>query len=121
MTTREFIGWWMESLKTFKGTVPSCGRFDHKRGYTWDNFEMQDMAANSREGMLRNKTNIKSKIKYGKKVFIKCKKSGEVIAESSSIRDVARIFDVSQRLVQKILRGTLPQSKLIPFTIVGAA
>ena len=120
-TTREWMHWWLKSLETFQGTVPSCGRYDHSKGYTWDNFRMQDMAENSREGMLRNKTHIKTALVGAKKVYIHCKKTGQLVAEVSNIRDAARLFSVSQRLIQFIVRGKYKKSAKIPFVLRGEA
>jgi hypothetical protein len=102
---REFIGWWLHNLQTFKGIVPTCGRIDHKKGYSWENIFMQDMKENSREGLLRNKLHIKATIKNGEKVNVFCKKTGNHVATIPSIRDAAKLFDVSQRLIQFLIRG----------------
>ena len=119
-SAKEFIGWWLECLKTFKGTVPTCGRKDHSKGYSWDNIEMQDMADNSREGIVRNQTNIKTSINTGKKVHVLCKRTGKIIAIIPSIREAAQLFDVSQRLVQFVIRGKYKSASKINFDLVGA-
>ncbi len=119
-SAREFIGWWLHNLKTFKGTVPTCGRIDHKKGYSWDNIFMQDMKENSREGFLRNKMHIKSAIKNSSTVKVFCKKTDTHIATFSSLRDAARTFNVSQRLIQFLIRGQYKNSKKIAFRLVAA-
>jgi hypothetical protein len=118
-STREFVGWWLHNLKSFKGTVPTCGRIDHKKGYSWDNIFMQDMKENSREGFLRNKMHIKASLKNREKVNVHCKKTGDLIAVIPSIRDTARVFSVSQRLVQFLVRGKYKSSKKINFNLVS--
>lgn len=113
---REFIAWWKANIKSFSGTVPTCGRKDHSKGYSWDNIEMQDMPENSREGIIRNKRNIIETFK-GKKIGIFCKKTGSHIATASSIRDVAKIFGISQRLVQFLIRRKYKSSKKLNFAL----
>lgn len=120
MTAREFIGWWLYNLKTFKGTTPTCGRKNHELGYSFENIEMQDMRDNSREGILRNKTNILSGIRYGKKVYVYCKKTEQHIATISSIRDAATLFNVSQRLIQFLVRGKYKSTSKINFDLRAA-
>lgn len=120
MEAREFIGWWLGELKSFSGTTPTCGRINHAEGYAFDNIVLQDVKDNSREGMIRNKTNIKTAIAFGQRVLVVCKKSGKTIAEISSVRDAARIFGVSQRLVQFLIRGKYKSSKKINFVLKGA-
>jgi len=119
MTAREFIGWWLHNLKLFKGTVPSVARIDHSKGYSFDNFIMQDMAENSREGVLRNKNNISQQIKTGKKIKVLCKNSGEVIAVIPSIRSAAELFGVSQRLIQFLVRGKYKSTSKINFNLMA--
>lgn len=119
-TARDFISWWLYNLKTFKGSVPTCGRIDHKKGYEFNNIMMQDMCENSREGILRNKTNIKTAIKYGKKIIVSCKKTGKDIAIVPSIRETALLFNVSQRLIQFLVRGKYKQTAKINFNLRSA-
>ena len=117
---REFIGWWLKELKTFKGTIPTCGRKDHLKGYTWDNFEMQDMADNSREMNQRTKAVFREKTK-GTKVIAIDKTTGKTAHSFNSIRETAKFFNVSQRLIQFLVRGKYRGSRTITFEIRGAA
>lgn len=34
-TIREFIGWYLEHIKNYKGDSPSVGRIDHSKGYSF--------------------------------------------------------------------------------------
>lgn len=116
-SAREFISWWVANIIRFKGKTPTVGRLDHRLGYSFDNIEIQAMADNSREGMIRNKTNIRTGIKSGKKVDVYDKKNGNHIATISSVRDAARIFSVSQRLIQFLIRGQYKSSTKINFKL----
>ncbi len=115
-TIRQFVTWWLEKSKTFKGERAACGRIDHSLGYSFDNIEMQTPSDNSKESFARNRIHAMSPHK-SKKVLISCKKTGLLIAESSSRHDTARLFDVSLHLVQMIINGERSQSKKIPFNL----
>lgn len=117
MGPREFIGWWDHNLSLKSWIRPTVGRKDHSKGYLWNNFEMQEMAENSREGILRNKTNLKMAIKNHKKVYVYCKKSGELIAIIDGIRPAAELFGVSQRQIQFMVRGKYKKSSKINFIL----
>lgn len=118
MSAREFMGWWLKELENFKGDVASCGRIDHSRGYFWNNIEMQDMAENSREGMLRNVTHLKSKLRNRKPVIASL--DGEQVMCFLSIRDAANALSVSQRLVQFIIRGKYKTSQSVLYKLEAA-
>lgn len=118
---REFVGWWLENLKSFTGQRPTTGRIDHSKGYSFDNIEMQEMAMNSREGMLRNRTNINTAIKAGKRVGVYAKGTDNLIAVIPSIRETANLFNVSQRLVQFVVRGKYKSARNVNFDLRGVA
>lgn len=117
MNAREFIGWWLASLQTFGGTRPTCGRIDHSLGYRWDNIEMQDMADNSRESILRNKLNDPTRHKARLEVVCLDPKTSRVAATFPSIRSSARALGVSQRLVQFLVRGKYKSSVAVPYVL----
>jgi len=118
-TAREFIAWWTDCLKDFKGTIPTCGRIDHSLGYSWDNMEMQDMADNSRESARRNKLGANNRTQ-AKMILVKRKSDGVCVGSFGSVRMAARYFGVSQRLVQFIVRGECKQSKKIAYDLEAA-
>ncbi len=119
MKAREFMGWWLEEIKEFIGTVPTCGRIDHSKTYLWDNIEMQDMASNSREAAIRNNLGSYG-LKHSKPVIAYEKDTGLIVKKFPTIREAARHFGVSQRLVQFIVRGNYTSSKVIELGLCGA-
>lgn len=120
ITAREFMGWWMKELETFNGKIPTCGRIDHSKAYSWDNFVMQDMADNSREAALRNQLSGHGR-KASKKILVIRKDDNQIVGSIGSIRMTARFFKVSQRLIQFIVRGKNPGSKHIKYDLKVAA
>ena len=62
-SSREFIGWWLESIKNIKVKKPVCGRIDHSRNYSLDNIEIQSASENSKEARKRN-NDLKKRISY---------------------------------------------------------
>lgn len=110
-SAREFVSWWLHHRKKFKGTTATVGRKDHNRSYCFENIEMQDMADNSREAILRNKLNTREKRISSKRLL--WVKGGHPIFCFNSIRDAALFFGVSQRLVQFLSRGVYRSSRVI--------
>ncbi len=119
-TVREFMGWWLEALKLFTGTTPTCGRIDHSRGYSWGNFEMQDMADNSREMAKRTNVRRRQTLTFGKRVDVFIKGTDIKTGSLPSIRAAAEFFGVSQRLIQFLVRGDYQNSKRINFDLRSA-
>jgi len=116
-TAREFIDWWLTEKESFTGTVATCGRIDHCRGYSWDNFEMQDMAENSREGAIRNRLGDQERLKNAKSVFVYIKGTRQLTGIIHNIRMAARFFKVSQRQIQFMVRGQYKNSSKINFDL----
>lgn len=61
-SSREFVGWWLHHIKTFKGTIPTAGRIDHDGHYEFCNILMQDKADNTREVLSRRGSPRKKRI-----------------------------------------------------------
>lgn len=116
-SAREFIGWWLYNLKTFKGKTATVSRVDHNKGYLFENIKMECVSVNSRESFLRNKIPTLSVINTGIKISVHCRKTKNIIAIIPTIRETARLFNVSQRLIQKVIRGDILNTKKIPFEI----
>lgn len=114
MTAHEFVGWWLEQIKTFSGKVPSVSRLDHSRGYSWDNFRMDPKSENSRESGSRNKQKMRQRL--GKRVFI-FRDDGIFTGIIPTISDTARFFGVSQRMIQLVLSGRRKPGKNIGFSL----
>lgn len=53
-TAREYIGWYMESFKDFRGKFPCVGRIEHSKDYCFSNIRFEEIADNSREAITRN-------------------------------------------------------------------
>ena len=54
-SARDFVGWWIENFKTFKGDSATVGRIDHDDDYRFDNIIIQSRSDNSKEVYPRNK------------------------------------------------------------------
>lgn len=118
---REFMGWWLENLKIFKGKKPTCGRIDHNKGYSWNNIFMQDMIENVKESNHRNQQSKIATIMTGKKVIVSCIKSGEDIAIIDSIKETSRIFGVSFTHIWNIINNKYKkQTSKINFNLRSA-
>jgi hypothetical protein len=120
ISAREFVGWWLNELQTFKGTIPTCGRIDHSKGYSWDNFKMQDMAENSRENAKRIGLGQAGKKRLAKRVNVYIKGTDTLTGIFPTIRSCARFFKVSQRQVQFLIRGDQKACRFINFDLRGA-
>jgi hypothetical protein len=110
-TAREFLGWWLFHTKDWPhlNDKPTAGRIDHKKGYSFDNMRVEPMTENSRESMMRNKTNVRQSIRYGQKIMV-FDRGHQHIATFSSIRDAAKTMGISQRLMQFRIRGKYKQT-----------
>lgn len=96
---REFIAWWLNNLKTFKGKTATVSRINHDKGYYFDNIKMEDVSDNSRESCFRNNLPMIG-AKHSKKVCVYDNSSLQLKSEYPSIRECARSLGVSQRLIQ---------------------
>ncbi len=52
-SSREYVGWYLENLKTREWHDPTVGRLDHDGNYCFENIEMQERSDNSRERNVR--------------------------------------------------------------------
>jgi len=111
---REFIDWWIENTAGWVDGIPSCGRIDHKKGYSFKNIRVESESENSREAILRNFGPQREKFLRGKKVNV-FSHSNVHIATIPSIREAAELFGISQRLMQFLLRGKYKKSRKINF------
>ena len=41
-SSREFVGWWLEELKSFKGKKPTVSRINHDGHYEFGNIKLED-------------------------------------------------------------------------------
>lgn len=106
----DFLVWWLHSLQTFKGTVPTCGRIDHDKDYSFDNIVMQDKAENSRERSSRAPIPLKGGgFTYLKKV--KLYDYGIEIKTFNSISDAAKQTGKSTSNIGRICRGIQKQTQ----------
>ena len=54
-STRDFVSWYIEKIKAFRGNNPTVGRIDHGGDYEFGNIEFQSREENSRESCIRNR------------------------------------------------------------------
>jgi len=86
--TREFIGWYLDNLKYWKGTgLPDVGRIDHNKNYSFDNIEFQTRSENTID---RNNRYGNPSVKAGKRV--------RIISHSGLIIDAANEHDAERFL-----------------------
>lgn len=100
--TREFVGWYLEQLKTRKWKDPTVGRIDHDKDYTFDNIEMQERSDNSRERNTR-KPQIGPKPRHWRSVV--ASKGGVPFATFLSVTDAAKFFGLKPPSVSNICSG----------------
>ena len=53
-TQSDFINWYLNAFKKFKGNRPTVGRIDHSKNYSLDNIEMISQSDNSKERISRS-------------------------------------------------------------------
>ncbi len=105
-TSRQFIAWYLENIKKFKGKKPSVGRIDHSKNYTFDNIEIQSCSDNAKErcdrlGAFNYKGGIDTKIP----VVVYLYRTMEPIVICDSFVEAARVCRASRTAVSAILRG----------------
>ena len=80
--TREFIGWFLSKIDSFKG-IPTVGRIDHSKSYCIENIELQTQSEQSKEQSSRN--GPIGPISTRKPVLIFDKKSGILLRRVESV------------------------------------
>ena len=48
-SSRDFIGWWLENIKSFSGENPTVSRIDHNGHYEFGNIKIESRSENSQE------------------------------------------------------------------------
>jgi hypothetical protein len=81
-TAREFIGWWLENIKKFKGERPSVSRLDHSKDYALSNIRMESISDNNRESALRTRPGAREIVAYDPR-------TGKLLATYKSIREAS--------------------------------
>ena len=97
--TREFIGWYIENFKNFKGENPTVGRKDHSKNYRFDNIRFESREENSAESCRRNGH------WGGKSKAIKVFENGMRIATAESIIDAAVMTGMSVSTISRHING----------------
>lgn len=93
-TKRAFLGWWLYHLKRKKWKRPHCARFDHDKGYSFDNMEMQEQAENNRERNARRGNPCNNH-----RAVVALTHSGEKLKEFKSKTEAAKFYGVSEKTV----------------------
>lgn len=99
-TRCEFIEWYQEKIKYFRGKTATVGRIDHNKDYTLDNIEIQSMSDNSKERHRRN-----PHIRDRKKVGLFCKKTGMLLIIFQSTRHTAKYMGICRSTVSRQING----------------
>lgn len=103
-TKREFIGWYLKHLKSFKGDNPSVGRIDHSKGYSFDNIRFESLADNSLERINRvGTTRPKRPVKvYRHRKYLK---TVESLSEAVRITGVSHVIKYCQGILNESEKG----------------
>ncbi len=96
MSVREFVGWWLNEMKTFKGKTPSVSRLDHSKGYSWDNFIIEELIDNIREAAQRNKFG-RAIMGTPKKIVYVYRKDGVYTGRFSSLESARDFFKITKK------------------------
>lgn len=97
---REFIGWYLEEIKKFKGNIPSVGRVDHDKNYCFGNIEIQELSENSRERMRRLPMPLKCR-----SVVLCDPETKEPIMRFTSIAEAAKFLTIDAASIGHYLAG----------------
>lgn len=103
---REFVTWYLQNIKTFKGKNPCVGRIDHLKNYSFENIRFESLAENSLERINRVGTT-----RPKRKVIIIDYDSGEQIFIADSVKMAGQVSGVSEKHIPKYCRGKLKRSK----------
>lgn len=121
LDSREFIHWNLKERKRLNLKHPSVSRFDHSKGYTWDNFCLEEKSANSREAIIRN--NITKHVM--KRVQILDARDGSVLMTCPSITEAAKntkmCVSYVNAIVQKNIKATRFKRKYFDFKFAEAS
>lgn len=109
-TREEFVSWFVENYRKFKGKNPSVGRVDHSKGYSLDNIRFESLADNSMERIIRC-----GPTKERKRIFIIDYKNNEKLMLCESINQAAHFSGVRKEHIRKYCLGKLKQSKGFTF------
>ena len=96
---REFVAWYIDETKSFKGESPTVGRIDHSKNYSFDNMEIQSRSENSKERIRRLGTPHPNR-----PVEIINLSTGELLI-SYGYKYAAKVVGVSNSTVQRHLKG----------------
>lgn len=108
MSVREFIGWWLEQMKTYSGKKPSVSRIDHSKGYSWDNFIIEELSENTRECAKRIRLHDKTK----RRVFVYRKDNGALTGSFSSATSAASFFGINHCHLSEMMAKNRPIKKI---------
>ncbi|MHA2202614.1 MAG: hypothetical protein ACW991_02885 [Candidatus Hodarchaeales archaeon] len=103
-TTREFISWWLEQIKTRKyWKCATVSRINHDKNYEFNNIKLEEKSENSKEVWNRIIPNARKPVNIFKnKKFIKRLKS---------VTDAARFINGDISDITKVCRGTRKTSR----------
>lgn len=101
--SRDFIGWWISNLKTFKGEIPTVGRIDHAGHYCFENIELQSKSDNSKEMNIRRR--LAHKVEKKKPVRMLCYACDSKIADFKSVQEASAQTGIHMSIISGIANG----------------
>lgn len=102
-SSREFVTWYLEQIKKFKGDKPSVGRIDHSKNYSLDNIEMVTCSENSKEMIRRCGAPDKRK-------FIEISKNQKIIAIVLGLSKASEVTGISPSQICGLIKGYCKRS-----------
>jgi len=100
-SSREFVGWWREQMKTFFGKNPTIDRIDNDGNYEFGNIQILSKSENTKK-RLRERGNPTA----SKRVLILDYPTMEPLLIAKSVADAGRWTGVARANVGSILRGS---------------
>lgn len=100
---REFIGWWLDELKSFGKGKPTISRIDHDGHYEFGNIKLEDHKANCVDDVL--KRHGPPGVKCRKPVLLIDAKTGAVLRRFTSGVEAERATGVKRANILSMCRG----------------
>lgn len=98
-TARDFIGWYLSEIEKRKFKMPSVGRIDHDKDYSFDNIQMVEQAENARE--MYHRTGGNKEVQKRAVVLV----HGDECYKFSSVKEAAEFAGVTQVRISQAARS----------------
>lgn len=106
---REFVGWWLEKIKSFKGKRPTISRIDHDGHYEFGNIKLEDHKSNCVTDVLRR--HGAPGLKCGKKIICFNAKNGKAIEIFNSGVEASKKTGVNRSNIYSLCKGFAPNGR----------